>query len=236
MARTLLLVLGMVVLVSIGVGVLVGIQVGNGTDSPPQSQTVTTSPTGESTPTPVPGPSQTQNETTQIAQPNSPNHQLQAAILSSINDYRIRHNRSPLVDTGPHTNRLKKMATKHSQHMAAVGVAKTSLRGSTGPERYSDAGLDNMCPFPSNSGYSTIDPSVGKLELVAKPVEAPPYENVEGGYNGDVSTVANNALSVWVESNQDRRKLLYKNAKQAGIGFVVTDRGSVYVTVALCGS
>jgi hypothetical protein len=119
--------------------------------------------------------------------------------------------------------------------MATVGAVKTSLRGSTGSNRYEAAGLSGSCPFPSNSGYSTIDPSVGKLELVANPIKVPPYENVDAGYDGDVSTVTENALSTWTNSNQDRQKLLYKNAEQVGIGIVITERGSVYITVSLCG-
>ncbi len=234
MARSLLLVLGLLILASMGAGVLIGLQVTDEADSPARVQTATNLPNG-STPTPVPGPDQTQDQTTQIT-PRPPDRQLQNVLLSAINDYRIRHNRSSITNTEAPSARLKKMATNHSQHMATVGSARISLRGSTSSERYRDAGLIDVCPFPSNSGYSTINPSVGELELVANPIKSPPYENVEAGYNGDMSKATDKALSTWIESNQDRRKLLYKNAEQAGIGTVITDSGSVYITVSLCGA
>jgi hypothetical protein len=120
--------------------------------------------------------------------------------------------------------------------MATVGVAEVSLRGSTSSERYNNAGLIDLCSFPSNSGYSTIDPSVGKMELVANPVEGSSFANVEGGYNGDVSTVVENTLRTWIESNQDRRKLLYKNAEQFGAGIIITEDRGIYITVSLCGA
>ena len=235
MTRSVLLVLGMLILGSMSVGILIGIQLSSGTDSPVSNQT-TKSPPDNPTPTPISGPNQTPYENTQTTSPQSPNRQLQDVLLSTINSYRIQHGRSPLDNTGPPTDRLRQIATNHSQDMATVGVARISLRGSTSSDRYSEAGLNKRCSFPSNSGYSTIDPSVGKLELVANPVRAPPYENVEGGYNGDPSTVAESALKTWTSSNQDRRKLLYKNAEQAGIGVVITNRGSVYLTVSLCGA
>jgi uncharacterized protein YkwD len=225
----------MLILGSMSVGILIGIQLSSGTDSPVSNQT-TESPPDNPTPTPISGPNQTPHENMRTTSPQSPNRQLQDVLLSTINSYRIQHGRSPLDNTGPPTDQLRQIATNHSQDMATVGVARISLRGSTSSDRYSEARINKRCSFPSNSGYSTIDPSVGKLELVANPVRAPPYENVEGGYNGDPSTVAESALNTWTSSNQDRRKLLYKNAEQAGIGVVITDRGSVYLTVSLCGA
>lgn len=235
MARSVVLVLGLLILGSMSVGVLIGMQLGNGTDVAVQNHTQTSTP-DRSTPTPIPGPDQTSDNSPQVPSPQSPSHQLRDALLRTINHYRANHNRSPLINIGPPTDKLRQIATNHSEHMAAVGVAEISLRGSTSSERYNAAGLTEKCSFPSNSGYSTIDPSVGKLELVANPVQAPPYENVEGGYKGDPSSVTQNSLSTWVDSNQDRRKLLYRSAEQAGIGIVITDRGSVYVTVSLCGA
>jgi len=217
------------------VGVLIGMQLSSDATSPVQNQTQTNPPT-ESTPTPIPELDQTPTETSQIPSPQSKTSKLEHALLATINNYRMEHGRDPLVNTGTPTNQLRKIALNHSSHMTSVGTAEISLRGSTSSERYDEAGLSDLCSFPSNSGYSTIDPSVGQLELVANPVEASPYSNVEGGYNGDVSTVTEGALSTWIDSNQDRRKLLYKNAEQAGIGITITDGGGVYLTVSLCGA
>lgn len=235
MTRSIILVLGILILGSMSVGILIGIQVSSDTGVPIQDQTATNSP-GEPTPTLIPSPGEPSDDITREPSPQSPNSQLRDALLDAINNYRVQHNRTPLVNTGPPTDQLRQIAMNHSKYMATVGVAEISLRGSTSSERYNAAGLSEVCSFPSNSGYSTIDPSLGRLELVANPVKAPPYENVQGGYNGKPSTVVENSLNTWIDSNQSRRKLLYENAEQVGIGVAITDQGSVYVTVALCGA
>ncbi|SDG38730.1 CAP domain-containing protein [Halorientalis regularis] len=231
-------IIAIVLTAAIAVGVYTTFVPTKGSSNGPTSPTPTEDSVSASTPTPIPEqvPTRSTPEANSESTPSiAPEEKIRNAISNSINNYRSKNGLPKITMESYLSSRLTEMANIHSKRMMEEQSVGHRIQGNTTENRYTAYGLNNRCSFPSNSGYSTIDTVGGSTELISRPIAPAVYENEEGGYAGNSTRVAHNAMEDWKSDNLQRRKLEFSNADQAGIGVSISKRGGVYITVALCG-
>jgi uncharacterized protein YkwD len=190
------------------------------TPTPTATPTATPTPTPEPTPTPVPTVSPSEFNETRIEQ----------LVVAVLNDEREERDRKPLDTHGP----LTEMARFHSENMADQGFVSHAAAGFTTAERYDRYDLENRCKVTDDTNTGVRDDE--ELETVAKTVAGQVYTDGEENrrINRDEQDVAVTVLRKWFDENEQRRKLLLRNADEIGVGVVVDDDGDVWATVDLC--
>lgn len=244
--RTAFGILALVVLVSFGIGILIGIQLSSPNNSaipsaetssdqtPTRTGSVTTKRRVTTIPENVSPQRSSSGNNSMTPEHSKPEKTLEKIIKNRINRVRRDRNLTVLNTEGYPSTKLSAMASDHSQKMAREEMVSSSINGNSSADRYRRAGLFDTCKFPSNDRKSTIDPQLGRLELVANPVSTENFENTYEGYKGTPYGVAADTVDHWLNSREGRNKLTYQNARRLGVGVTITEEGSVYVDATLC--
>lgn len=231
-------ILTVIVLTAMTVGGLVGLQL-SGDDAPgettptpvstPESGTPGTNDTGENggdaettptaTPTPTPSPASRFDEAA-----------IEEGVRAEINVRREDRDMKPLRGEDV----IREMARNHSRTMAEEGNLTHDAGGLTTLDRYEAFDLDDRCRIPDNSNTGIRD---GKaLETLDRKTVGQNYTFRDGSTAtlDNETVVAGAVVDSWFTREQQRRKLLLRDAREAGVGAVITDEGEIYVTVDLC--
>jgi uncharacterized protein YkwD len=245
-------ILAVIVLTAMTVGGLVGLQLGGGSlgeggpgatptptvtpaggggsPSPTPTPTATPSPTPTPTATPSPTPTPTATPVPTVSPSEFNETRIEQFVTAILNEEREERDREPLDTHGP----LAEMARFHSENMADQGFVSHVAAGFTTAERYDRYDLENRCKVTDDTNTGVRNDE--ELETVAKTVAGQVYTDSEGDrrINRDEQDVAVTVLSKWFDENEQRRKLLLKNADEIGVGVVVDEDGDVWATVDLC--
>jgi uncharacterized protein YkwD len=132
------------------------------------------------------------------------------------------------------------MARNHSEAMAEQGFITHAAGGFSTADRYEAFGLADRCRIPDNSNSGIREGRA--LETINKKKFGQNYTFTSLDRTTDNRTVtignetvaARAAVDSWFATEEQRRKLLLREASVAGVGVVVTDRGGIYLTVDLC--
>lgn len=236
-------ILAVIVLTAMAVGGLVGLQLSD--DGSPGEATPTPASTPTSTPTPTPtagtpgtdaGADGTASAGEGTPRPTASPPTYDAALIeeevrAAINTRRDDRGMRRLASDDP----LDRMALNHSRAMARLGYVTHDAEGFTTADRYEAFGLADRCRIPDNSDRG-VQSGQG-LETVDK-------KNIGQNYTfgtdnrtvliGNETQVARATVDTWFADRTQRQKLLLEDAREAGVGAVVTPEGDVYVTVDLC--
>jgi hypothetical protein len=238
-------VLGVIVLVSMGVGVLIGIQIGGGGADTTSASTATPDASTEQggaddgdsddpVRTTFPG-----GETGTVEQPGGgetiparqfERREIRTEVKRLVNQRRTNRGLDELITNGRVTDRLDRMAYRHSVEMADEARVSHNIDGNSSQSRYRTAELFGTCQFESNPGTYVIDARSNRLEAVSHTVAGRPHD---GEFHRNEADVARAIVSEWF-SGTSRNRMLYENAAQLGVGIEVTGSGDVYATGNLC--
>ena len=229
-------ILAVIVLTAMTVGGLVGLQL-SGEDAP-----------GEATPTPVstptPGPAETPGTNgsddgaatpTPTATPVPLAASFDEAAIEESVRAEINVRREDRDMTALRSDEVvQEMARNHSRTMASEGNLTHDAGGLTTMDRYEAFGLEDRCRIPDNSYTGIRD---GKaLETIDRKTVGENYTFRDDRTMAiDNETMAARAVvDSWFTREQQRRKLLLKEATVAGVGVTITEEGELYATVDLC--
>lgn len=225
--KAVLVLVALVALWTAGVGAFVGSYVdgpllATGTGSPTPSASTANPPN----PTATPSPSATPRPT--IAPAAFDERAIEQAVLVAVNAERAERDRGPLYrfETGD------EMARFHSENMAVEATVAHEADGYTARQRYRKFGLAE-CSVADDSNTGIRDGA--QLETVARSVAGRSFE-VDGQQriHRNETALATAVVDRWMDQADARQKLLFTNARRAGIGVVVADDGRTYVTLDLC--
>lgn len=228
-------ILAVIVLTAMTVGGLVGLQL-SGEDAPGEA-----TPTPVSTPNPTPaGTPETDGgdgaaTTTRTATPaplaaSFDEAAVEESVRAEINERREDRDMTALGSEDV----IREMARNHSRTMASEGNLTHDAGGLTTMDRYEAFGLDDRCRVPDNS-YTGIRDGEALETLDRKTVGENYTFRDDRTMAVDNETVAARAVvDSWFTREQQRRKLLLKEATEAGVGVTITEEGELYVTVDLC--
>jgi uncharacterized protein YkwD len=243
-------ILAVIILTAMTVGGLVGLQLsdedgsGEATPTPaptptPAAGTPAANGTGDGssdggagmpTPTPTPEPTPTASASDFDAT------LIEAEVRAVINAEREERDMRPLALD----EQVRAMARNHSGAMAEQGFITHAAGGFSTADRYEAFDLADRCRIPDNSNSGIREGRA--LETIDKKTVGRNYTFTSLNETADNRTVtisnetvaARAAVDIWFATEDQRRKLLLREASVAGVGAVVTDRGGIYLTVDLC--
>ncbi|MFC6938549.1 CAP domain-containing protein [Salinirubellus sp. GCM10025818] len=231
-------ILAVIVLTAMTVGGLVGLQLND--DGTPSEAT----PQPDSTPTPNPAagtpggdgggddgtPTPTPTPTPAVSASDFDETAIAEGVRTAINVQRADRDMESLRSDEV----VNEMARNHSLTMSREGNVTHDAGGLTTMERYRAFDLDTRCRVPDNSYTGIRDGEA--LETIDRKTLGTNYTSRDGRTRSiENETVAARAVvDSWFTSEEERRKLLLREATVAGVGTVVTEEGELYVTVDLC--
>lgn len=247
--KALLTLAALVLFAVFGTGILVGMQVGGGLGGGPGETATepepgaTATPTGTdapaATPDSTPAPSQDDGEQTSEREVIPPREfterDIEGAVIRNINDARAADGLARLSTSGTTAEQIHRMAENHSDNMADAGLTSHTVDGVNSADRYRQNGLYQSCEF--NVGGNYIENADNNaLEVVGDTVAGQTYTaNGTERFNANETAVADALTEQWLSTQTIRDRLLVPDAGQIGVGVTVTNRGTVYATVNLCG-
>jgi uncharacterized protein YkwD len=229
--KTALIIIGIIAATAMGVGAFVGSELGGPAATPTATPTASG---GDGAPAATPSPTATATATaspTPTVAPSEFNRtKIELAIQERVNAERRNRDLRSLA----RFDVAVEMARFHSANMATQGYPNHAAGGYTTAERYEKYGIHDRCKLIDDS--ETGIRSGTALETVQKTAVGRPVDvDGERRYFRNETAVANAVVDRWVGDDESREKLLYENANRVGIGVVVTNDGSTYVTLDLCG-
>jgi len=240
--------LAAVVLLSVfGIGLLVGMQVGGGdiadsSATPDATESTETTASGpQTTATPSQSATTEQTETApDEGQADIPPREfsesnISAYIVEYLNDGREEAGVEPLSTSGTTAADVQIMAQNHSETMASAEQVSHTIDGVTSADRYRDNGLYQTCEFNVDGNY-IAEPSNDQFEAVGDTVAGQTYTvDGEEQFNGDDAAVARALVDHWLATSPYDTRLTVADASRVGVGVSITNRGTVYATVNICG-
>ena len=229
--KTALIIVGIIAATAMGVGAFVGSELGEPAAAP------------TATPTAVAGGGDAGGDTTPTASPTVTASPTPTVAPSEFNRTRIEHEIQTRVNAERRDRGIGglsrfevavEMARFHSENMAAQGYPTHAAGGFTTDDRYEKYDIHDRCKLVDDSESGLRDGE--ELETIDKTIVGRPFER-DGTvhYYRNESAVAASIVDGWLDDPDARQKLLYKNARQVGVGVVVTDDGDSYTTLDLCG-
>ncbi|MFC6976199.1 CAP domain-containing protein [Halomicroarcula sp. GCM10025709] len=234
-----------VLLAAVGIGVLIGMQIGGasgtGLATPgeetatPTSErtaipTATTTPTATGTPTPT-----ATAQYTDVPARTFNEQNVSEYILQYLNERRQAAGLDTLSASGSTSDRLHRMAERHSDAMAREGRVIHTIDGQSSADRYRDNNLYGRCEMRSAGGGYIESADNNRFEAIGHTVAGQPYtDDGQRRFHGNDSQVARALVTNWNDSDIYHDRLTLENANRVGIGVEVTNTGNVYATVNVC--
>lgn len=246
-------VIGVVLITTLGVGALVGLQGGGGPaeDGTPNDDAngnsgtaATATPNGSMGNGTIAPPNATATddpgEDLSLTRSEFTRNELERNVTRALNEWRANESLEPL-ETGPGTTKeaLKVMAREHSARMADAEVVAHDIENDTTKNRYEAHDLYHACSFkPPDKQYTALPgaPDVQQFEWIAGHEVDTTFSRDRGIlFHENETAVARTIVDQWRSDNATEYGLLSPNYGKAGIGVNVTQDGTVYATVHLCG-
>lgn len=233
--------LAVVIVASLGVGVMVGMQLGaNGggdvTAAGGQSadgSTATPAGNGDgTTATTASGPSAEQRTTIPARQFDE--EEIANYVAQFFNQEREGRGFEQLSTDGTTADQVAAMASDHSTAMANLGETTHEIDGVGTSGRYRNNDLFDRCKFKSPEGSYIRQPDSG-FESIGLTYAGTQYEDDgQTKFNADERAVARAIVGDWMQSSNDRNRVLINGPTVLGVGVEVTDGGRVFVTANVC--